>query len=690
MCKLLVILIHIYIMWNWIKLNINKTLEKGLWYQILVFLSFNVLVFAICISVCSLIDTSDRLSYWEILGLFINSNSVDWITDFKWTDLGFLFIECLGAILFSGLVISIITNVISIKVEDIKEGHIHYKFNDHVVIIGYDDIVPSIIAKLLQSSEYGKCKIVLQTNGSISDIRNTLLTKLTKADLKKIFIYHAPRQSVEELEMLKTVNAREIFIVGNRESTDHDTENMYSFEELVNIHKRKESDKQIPVTIWFENESSYAALQLNDISDDWKKYFTFRPYNFYKRWSNRLLTKSVYGAGVSEIKYPKLDHNGISPKSNKHIHLIIVGMNRMGIALAKEAAHLLHFPNFNESTCTNRTRITFIDDHADVEKDFFVGRLSRFFEISPILYTDLSHDSFSEFKVLNPNKKHESFIDVQFEFIKGRVESDNVRQWLIQELKDTSAITSIAICLQDSFRAFGMAMYLPEEVYLRGRDNKLIPWEVTNPDQVVNIFVRQESSASLIHSFSKAANDASGGNKKYANLYPFGMLDDSFSLNYYSNRLAMAFNFVYDYYFKNNSTLPTSIPSVAILEGIWKKCPTSNQWSNLYLADSIDFKLRSIGLTRESLKTENFEFSQEQKDALAYTEHSRWDTEKLLMGYRVLTDEEHRLTKAEKKRLKNGYFAHYDIVPFAKLTDDDKKLDYNIIEILPMIIKAIQ
>ena len=676
-------------MWNWIKLNINKTLEKGFWYQILVFLSFNVLVFAICISVCSLIDTSDRLSYWEILGLFIDSNSVDWIIDFKWTDLGFLFIECLGAILFSGLVISIITNVISIKVEDIKEGHIHYKFNDHVVIIGYDDIVPSIIAKLLQSSEYGKCKIVLQTNGSISDIRNTLLTKLTKADLKKIFIYHAPRQSVEELEMLKTVNAREIFIVGNRESTDHDTENMYSFEELVHIHRRNILDKPIPVTIWFENESSYAALQLNDISKEWKKYFTFKPYNFYKRWSNRLLTKSVYGTDVYEIKYPKLDHDGISKDSDKHVHLIIVGMNRMGIALAKEAAHLLHFPNFKEKTGANRTRITFIDDHADVEKDFFVGRLSRFFEISPILYTDLSHQTFNKFDILNPEKNHVKFIDVQFEFIKGRVESDNVRKWLVQELNDSNAITSIAICLQDVSRAFGMAMYLPEEVYLRGRNDRTNPWNVTDANQIVNIFVRQENSASLIRTFSKAANDAADGNKKYANLYPFGMLDDSFSLNYYSNRLAMAFNYVYDYYFKNNRTLPTSTPSVAILEGIWKKCSTSNQWSNLYLADSIDFKLRSIGLTRESLEAENFEFSQEQKDALAYTEHSRWDTEKLLMGYRALIEEERRLTKDEKKQLKDGYFAHYDIVPFAKLTDDDKKLDYNIIEMLPMIIKAI-
>jgi hypothetical protein len=151
----------------------------------------------------------------------------------------------------------------------------------------------------------------------------------------------------------------------------------------------------------------------------------------------------------------------------------------------------------------------------------------------------------------------------------------------------------------------------------------------------------------------------------------------------------MSFNFVYDYYFSHNHTLPNISACLDIIKPTWLTCVTSNQWSNLYLSDSIDFKLRSIGISRDALKSEGFQFTQEQKNQLAYTEHSRWNVEKLLMGYRVLTDEEQKLTSEEKQLLKKYLFAHYDIVPFSHLTDADKKLDYNIIQILPELIRNI-
>ena len=33
-------------------------------------------------------------------------------------------------------------------------------------------------------------------------------------------------------------------------------------------------------------------------------------------------------------------------ESEKYVHLVIVGMSRMGVALAVEAAHIAHYPNF--------------------------------------------------------------------------------------------------------------------------------------------------------------------------------------------------------------------------------------------------------------------------------------------------------------------------------------------------------
>lgn len=669
------------------KYLINKWLESGLWYQILFFTIINFGVFLIGFLLYSSIGFRDDVKLWETLRLFINSNSILENThEFAGNHVVLLFIECLGNIFFSGLIISIITTLILRNVDAIKEGHVHYNIKNHIVVIGYDTIVPSIIAELLEIHKHPKLKIVLQTSTSVDEVRTDLLSKLPKKELKRIILVHAPRFSVEELELLYTTKAKEIFVVGERTQTDHDAENMYTFETLVEIHAKHKMTERKSLTIWFENEASFAALQLNDISEEWKKYFEFKPYNFYKRWANRLLTNSDYGKGDKRIVYPELDHGGITADSSKHVHLIVVGMNRMGIALAKETAHMMHFPNFNEKTGKNRTRITFIDDHADREMNFFIGRHAGYFDVAPTKYANLSDCHFWEW---SEDAKRNNFLDVQFEFIKGRVESKFVRDWITKQLDDKDAIITIAFCVHNPSQNFGMAMYLPEEVYTRGRNDGVNPWVIVDPDQVVNIFVRQEKTGALIKAFGDSAKSDGAKNKKYANMYPFGMIDDSFAVDYNSNHLAMAFNYIYDFYYAHDNTLPYSLPSFDSLLEKWKPVSTANKWSNLYLADSVEFKLRSIGLDEEKAKFATF--SEKQIEQMAYTEHHRWNMEKLLMGYRALGKNEQgkTLDKATLGKLKNNMYVHNLIKPYADLTDEEKQLDRNIICKLPDILRML-
>lgn len=680
-------------MFTKIKFWTSNWLKGGMSRQLLFFSIVNILIFMIlCIILYLTLRTNGEVSFWDTLRLFVDSN-VDVYEDgneggFSLRNILFLCTECIGSVFFSGFIISIITNVISSKIDTIKEGRIHYKFSNHIVIIGYDAIVPSIMSELLRDPKYSKSKIVLQTSTLVEDVRNDLLTKLSKKSLgQQIVLVHAPRQSVEELKLLYTVRAKEIFVVGDRSQSDHDAENIYTFETLTAIHEECGDVERKSLTIWFENEASYAALQLNDISPRWKEYFEFRPYNYYKRWSNRLLTNSNYEIGTHKIDYPELDHDGIDENSKKHVHLMIVGMNRMGIALAKEAAHMMHFPNFDEGTGNNRTRITFIDDNADVEMNFFIGRHRGYFEIAPIKYADLTTSKFKGFSSgEQTGDKDKNFLDVQFEFIKGRIESKNVREWLRHELDDEDAIITIAICLHNPSQSFGMAMYLPEEVYTRGRNDLSKPWEIIDKDKIVNIFVRQEKTGALIKAFGDTAKSDKAKNKKYANIYPFGMIDDSFSINYNSNHLAMAFNYVYEYYFTHSNTLPCSFPSFDELLLLWKECPTANKWSNLYLADSIEFKLRSLGYDFNRIKVAVL--TNEQIEKMAYTEHCRWNMEKLLMGYRPLSDNEKK-ENVNIKELKKNMFAHDLIKPYKNLTEDNKQLDRNIIKKLPDIIRIL-
>ena len=76
----------------------------------------------------------------------------------------------------------------------------------------------------------------------------------------------------------------------------------------------------------------------------------------------------------------------------------------------------------------------------------------------------------------------------------------------------------------------------------------------------------------------------------------------------------------------------------------------------------------------------------------AIVEHNRWNVEKLLLGFRSTTDEEHSqivaLGNAEKKRLKN-VFIHDDIRPYEQLSEATAATDIAFVKEIPNIEKAL-
>lgn len=657
-----------------LKLLFAKILTGRGWLQFLIFLLFSILVlgFLSWIGVgylkfqpfdifMSYIDSGNG---WKIDG----SESVKALTG-QTNEWYLPLVGIIGAIIFTGLLVSVFVNVVQYWVTRIREGHVKYNLQGHIVIIGYDTVVPSIVKQLLNANGNNNSKVLIASQKPVSEISNLIRSKVGKLDRNVVYM-HSEHFSKKEIERLNTYKAKQIFVIGDRIEGNRDAENMRIMVILQHIHSSM-SAKRIPLTMWFDNETTYAAMQLNDIKDDWKELFDYRAYNFFNDWADRLFVTRHYHKGQQRIEYPALDRDGISKDSEKHVHLVVIGMNRMGVAVAKEAAHMLHFPNFDDSMSgVNQTVITFIDDHADTEMAFFKGRHPGYFKIAPTHYFNAMNAEEISFSS-SSGKGNNNFLDVQFQFIKGRIESENVQKWLIEQSKNSSQYLTIAICLSNSTNALGAALYLPEEIYYN-----------TLEGNSTNIFVRQDSTGALVEVLQKAA--ALGKNKRLANLYPFGMIDNSFDFKELDNTVAKIMNYIYDYYYKNDD-IPINIPDESELGESWKDVTISNQWSNLYLADSLTFKLRSIGYDIHSGSP--LELSYGDKERMARVEHNRWNMEKLMIGYRALTEKERQeWTQEQKNDFKKSRFIHHDICPYDELQSKDQQNDKNIIETLPMVI----
>ena len=649
-------------------LHFDRSFSGKGWKQLTWLCGIILIVFLFCYLACrSYLDseTGSESFLYQVISLFIDPGSIANATGIpRWLA---IVVSIVGLILFCGLLISVLSNMLERRVERYRDGDIAYPMRDHVVIIGFDDMVPTLIQQICNDEQYAGCYILVQSNQPAQEVRNKIHTELCADEEKRIVILHARRDSIEDLEKLSTTKAKEIFLIGERNEHDHDSLNIECLKKIVDIHKKQKDCPKISFTVLFEYQTTFAAFQITDLSSEWRKYIKFHPFNFYEEWAKKLLVQNHYGKGTETIIYPSLAREPITYESNKHIHLVIIGMSRMGVAIGVEAAHLLHFPNYCRDN-KYKSVITFIDEMADREMNFFRGRYRHYFEISSAAYYDASNETIEK-RIIPPtgfDGKDCDFLDVEFEFIKGRAESP-VIQKMIQTWADSEdEILSIAICLNYPPQSMAMGLYLPDIVY----------------EKNISVFIRQETSAALLTMLNSKKTEEEV--HKYSHVYPFGMLDNCYDLDGRNIHMAQSVHYVYDYFYQHK-TLPEFLPEDKVLNEYWNDIPVAHQWSNMYNAYSIKLKLHSLNL----LDKKELQLDEQQVNLLAQVEHNRWNMEKLLLGYRKPTQSELRIMLsdvAKKREYKQKKFVHPDICPYDELNDDSKKYDISITKGIPLIV----
>lgn len=586
-------------------------------------------------------------------------------------------IAILGVFLLNGLLVSSIIGWIDSRKEKWQSGNLRYKLKylgkyKFAVVIGGNEIAASVIKNLLTPKKEGeinyKCEgendyVILQTSREVEDVRNELESRLSEDHLKKVIIYKALRDSEGELKKLHIEYATEVYILGETSLIDggesyHDAINM----KCVNIVARILNDakhRELPQNwhrkvckVLFEYQTTYSIFLFSDVSEEINKNLVFIPFNRCESWARRVMTGGEFcrcvGDNVKIINndYMPLEGDGIKKDSDEHVHLIVVGMSKMGVAMGVQALLQAHYINYaaaekegnSEKMKMRRTRLTFIDSNADKEKNFFIGRYQNLFNIVRHRYIDTTIGHNNNLKWddpmwhenlpwshLNTTKdgqiKKGNFLDVEIEFVKGELESENVRKYLLDISNSEDAWVknsklTIAICLTQTHQAIAASLYMPISVY----------------EKAQQVWVYQPDAEDIISNL-KNTNQA---DKRYKKLRAFGMVDCDYMSNRSLYLKSILANAMYDLSDGNkfkDIDMGTKDKYKEIRE-MWKKLSIDKKFSNKYFVDTIMQKIRSIitgPFTLEDLKeTINCE---ENKEILARCEHNRWNVQQLLLGY---------------------------------------------------------
>jgi hypothetical protein len=624
-------------------LSIDRTLASKGWKQILipVVLSLTALVLVFIV-------------FWPVYGfgfdrnipgakdIFTPLNSIDaalyyifFNNDqkvFPGGHLGGYVITLLGILCVSFLTAAC-TNLLSKRASGYINGETAYRLRDHIVILGTNDVIYSIIAQKAGED----CDILIQTTRNIEETRREILAFLrNKVDERHLIFIYGDRTSAEDIARLCLPKAREVFVIGDnvekgRTESYGDAYNMdciNAVADYLSSLRTGAPGRKVPYHVLFEHQTTFAAFQFSDILNSIKNTVVFKPFNFYEMWAQQVLVSGHSGeinpgSGRYENTYKFLDTlpsgGHITEDSPETVHLIIIGMSKMGAAMAVEAAHLCHYANYVRDK-SRKTTITFIDENADVQKDFFMGRFKELFRLSNATYTDADTGSVTSLCSVSGDA---DWLDIDWEFIRGRAEQPEIQKYLKKAAADRSRIVTIAVCFPESNQSIAAALYLPESVY----------------ENCLQILTYQRLSGYIVNNIAGSAED--NASYRYRCLRPFGMIDLGYDREIDSDSLAMMVDSVY----QSGDWKLEKYDRQEYL-GTWLDGKVSDRWSSVFNANAIGGKLRTAGVSAD----DDFDAIQAAVErslpVLMQVEHNRWNIEKLLTGFRPLNDIERKEMEA--------------------------------------------
>lgn len=687
---------------NWIKRSIDHDLSLGYAKQLRWLFLLFVLAFLLILATLFVIVVIDRnfdMGEVNLPGtaflLLTDPGNLSGVlpVNHSWVvGIVYALIAIVGAAIFGGLLISLLSNSVQRRVEKIESGNVYYNLSDHILVIGYDNIVPSLVSQIM--GQWPNRDVLLLTKKSPMEVREALNTFIDISN-KHLIIYSGQRSSITDLRNLQPETASEIFIIGNRESDDHDALNIDCLSKLVEIIKNRKSQHRPTINILLDNPATQTILQSTNLAANWKDSVNVIPFSFYENWAREVL---------SGKDYPRLL---VKSDSDEQLNVVIFGMSKMGVTMAIETAHALHFPRKKDGT-VRKTIITFVSLNADKEMMLFRARFHQIFDIQSSRYIDFigKPDNLSEneptvtdFAPTYFKGKDSDFLDIEFEFVRGNAFSEEIHQFLCDRIKEEHHRMAIFSCTGKDTTDMNIALYMPETVLLQA-----------------DLFVRQHHSGILLNWLRDRSKVEEG---LYSRIYPFGMENTTFDLLHNDKRMGVLINYYYWYredqpdMFKENHILNADELKHAYYT--WSnETAVADQWSSCYCCMSFEQKLAQWGIT--SLDKSNIEnikaIINNNIEVLGYIEHNRWNMEKLLLGFRKPNAEEQaeidecRKTISDKDKTKKSVckyaiykskHIHDYIRSFDDLAtiswkdmnqekDDVRKNDYNMLRQIPWII----
>ena len=542
-----------------------------------------------------------------------------------------------------------------------RDGFTRYSFKQHILILGGSRELLPLLRAIAAHDALKMLPVVVLADSDCPSLLQLLRTRLQSIGVQSpVTLYRGCRTCADTLRTCQVDSASHIFILGEDDEPAHDSLNVSCWQQVRQLRAQCNQLAQCYLML----RSSTSTFLFHSLQQEAHNSLETTIINSYESLAQQLLVGDIYHNDTLT-----LDRGLVTVGSDRFVHLVVVGMTPMGYAFAATAAQLCHFPNFDESAPRPiRTRITFVDPRANELMDCFKASYPGIFDLSHVRYIEQPGAWLQGV----PQRSLGDFVDVEWQFVKGNISSEWIRDMLSDCAADSRQVLSVALCGGDSARNLAEAYRLPRQLYpLPDRNN-------SSPLTPV-VYVYQPDDSSLVQTVQNEV-------LRFHNVVPFGFSAKGFD-PLHSLRIAAAKRINYLYQKENSGKVFTSMPAdEALLNELWRQLSSAEKTAALLAANATNTFIRSFGLSRTTLADHLSDDAL--VESFAAVDHARRNMACLLAGYSAMpADQRARLNSAlqsadnserEEATIQSKYskcmlFVDKDITPYALLPENLKQ-----------------
>ncbi|MEI0564555.1 CASTOR/POLLUX-related putative ion channel [Brachyspira pulli] len=351
---------------NYIKYRIDRMLNKGLFYQLML-LVFAIIILLLTVSIFIIVAFKypPKQAFWDSLMQFIDTGNISSVEGNTGIVITFLLVTFVGVCGWGSL-IAMINKALQDRINNLSKGNAFIMEKNHAIILGYGEEALTIVEEFIMA----KVKTIIILSEHNVDVIRKRVSFIKGYKNTNIIIREGTTSRIENIKLLNIGKSSSISIINN-----DDTESLNILLALKKIIEEDKIDKKINICVLVHEEDTIEIIK--SIED--KNFVIHVIYKYEILY--KLIAQSIIYTGLSNVYEDLFSNDGnIFCIENEHhyedysfkdaaLKYLDKGMILLGIT--KEDRSQLLIPNY-DYVIKKENRLVFLsrNDNDDSVKEY--------------------------------------------------------------------------------------------------------------------------------------------------------------------------------------------------------------------------------------------------------------------------------------------------------------------------------